>query len=104
MPSRHGAVRAVVGDQAGDSRDAVGSEEHSGAVEETDGRRGFFVLERFGVGEAGEPVDDRVEVGVADSLAMLLLVLDGASAMGPPPAAVLKLPTFLTSMWTMWPG
>ena len=95
---RGGVVRAVVGDQAGDPGDAVGSEEGSGAVEEGDGRDGFLVLERLGVGQAGEPVDDRVEVGVADLLLVGAFAGEGlfaAAAVGPPAAAVGDLPDLL---------
>ena len=63
-------VRPVVTDQAGDPGDPVRVKERERPMEEPDRRRCCLVLERFGVGQAGEPVDRRVEVGVADPPAL----------------------------------
>ena len=76
----------------------MGGEEHACAVEERDRRRSSLVLERFGVGEAGEFVFDGVEVGVADFLLVSALprqCLLAAAALGPPAAAVGDLPDLL---------
>src|SRR5699024_8758793 len=93
-----GVVAAVVSDQSGDLGDPVLGEEHQRAVEEPDGRHGSLVLESLGVGQAGEPVLHRVEVGVADLLLMSALARQGlvaAAAVGPPAAAVGNLPDLL---------
>ena len=88
-------VAAVIGHQAGEPGDAVRSEERPSAMEEPDGRGGLLVLECFGVGQAGEPIDHRVEIGVAHPLAMLLPVLDRAPPVGPPAATLAQLPDLL---------
>ena len=93
-----GVVAAVVGDQSRDPSDAVGGEEHACAVEEGDGRRSGLVLERLGVGQAGEPVDRGVEVGVADLLLVGALAgesLGTASTVSPPAATIRDFPDLL---------
>jgi hypothetical protein len=61
-----GAVAGtVVGDDPVDMLDAVAGEERAGAVGEGDRGAGLFVGQGFGVGQAGEPVDRGVQVGVA---------------------------------------
>ena len=61
-----GVTRAVVSDPPADVGDAVGSEERFRVAPEPEQGVGGLVREGFGVGESGEPVDRRVEVGVAD--------------------------------------
>ncbi|CWB19403.1 Uncharacterised protein [Streptococcus pneumoniae] len=62
----HGpVVVAVVRDHPVDP-DPVGGEERPRPAEEPDRGHRFLVLQRLGVGQAGEPVDRRVQVGVAD--------------------------------------
>ena len=68
-------------------------------MEEPDRGRGLLVLERLGVGQAGEAVLHGVEVGVADLLLLLISLagedLFAAAAVGPPAAAVGDLPDLL---------
>lgn len=73
-------------------------EERERPVEEPDRRRRCLVFERFDVGEAGEPIDRRVEVRVADSPALPSLRATGGVAVAAvdlPAAAVGDLPDFL---------
>lgn len=87
-----GVAAAVVGYRTRDLRDAVGSEGYSCPVDEGDGRGGLLVLQRLGVGQAGEAVLDRVEVGIPDILLVFSLSGEGLGAAVSPPAAVGDLP------------
>lgn len=61
-----GAVAGpVVGDDPVNSGDAVRGEERAGPRPEAGRGRAALVIEGFGVGQAGEPVDRRVQVHVA---------------------------------------
>jgi hypothetical protein len=73
--------------------DAVGGEERSGTVHERDRGGSSLVSESFGVGEAGELVDRRVQVHVSGAGARGLCPVDrlgavAAAAVGTPTAAV----------------
>ncbi len=97
----------VVGDQWCEVGDAVGGEVGLCLVEEPDHGCSFLVLERFGVGQTGESVDDRVEVGVANFLFVSSFgsqCLLAASAMGPPAASVGDLPDFFDIHMGYVPG
>jgi hypothetical protein len=45
--------------------DAVRGEPHPGAVHETDGGDGCFVVKSLGVGEPGESVDGAMQIHIA---------------------------------------
>src|SRR5690554_3348748 len=93
-------VRAVVGDHPDHPVDAVGGEERPGAVEEPDRGGGLLVGQVLGVGQAGEPVDGRVQVDVASAGAGGLGALDGpvlprAAPVGAPATTVGDAPDLL---------
>src|SRR5215217_9294607 len=89
-----GAVAgAVVGDDPLNVGDAVRGEPHPGAVHETDGGDGSFVVKSLGVGEPGESVDGGMQIDVARAGTCSCsrgdgLGLDAALAVHPPTAAV----------------
>lgn len=99
-------VVAVVGNDPVDA-DAVGGVEGSGPMEESRGRRLLLVLERLGVGQAGVPIDGRVQIRIADSgsgaaLGGLGVAVAPAVDLAAPPSGM--VPTFFTSRCSMAPG
>ncbi|CDZ86972.1 hypothetical protein RHRU231_680049 [Rhodococcus ruber] len=90
----------VVGDDPVDVHDSVGGEEHPCAVHEPDCRGGFLVVQRLGIGKAGESVDRRMQIDVAGAGtggfgALDLLRLVAATTVDPPTPAVGDTADFL---------
>ncbi|VOI55360.1 Uncharacterised protein [Streptococcus pneumoniae] len=78
--------------------DAVGGEERPRPAVEAHGRGRPLVLQRLGVGQAGVPVDRRVQVGVADPPARPALGSTACftfTSVGAPAAPVWDLPDLL---------
>lgn len=91
-------VRPVIGGHPVDAGDPVGGEERPGPAEDPDRGSRFLIVEGPGVGQPGESVRGRVEVGVPDALlvgAFGSQGLSGASPVGPPTTTVRDSPELL---------